>query len=112
MLDFSPGSNLATLFHKAWGQAQSGHDYDKNVWKQLDAILTQNGCGNRQDPSSVFFEFPTPDAAKAFVAYMSDGGGEYPFLENMDDVIDQGDLTEADRVSGFDYSRDNTIVAT
>ena len=57
--------------------------------------------------------FPTPRAAGSFVAYMSDGGGEYGFLEPMDDVIEQGDLTEADRVSQFDYSRDNnSIVAS
>jgi hypothetical protein len=114
MLDFSPGSELAVLFHKAWGQAQAGSEYDKAVWRQLDKMLVQHGCGSSADPSTVVtIHFPTRDAAGSFVAYMSDGGGEQGFLTPMDDVIAQGDLTEADRVTSFDYSRgDTTIVAS
>ena len=113
MLDFSPGSNLAVLFHKAWGQAQAGDEYDKSIWKQLDQILVRHGCGSAPDPSTVVnIHLPTKDCAGAFVAFMSDGGGELGFLEPMEALISQGDLTEADRVTDFDYSRgDNTIVA-
>jgi len=53
MLDFSMGSKLATLFHKAWGQAKTSPEYDKKVWIQLDEILSKEGRGNRQDPAPI-----------------------------------------------------------
>ncbi len=114
MLNFNPGSKLAVLFHKAWGQAKESPEYDKEVWKKIDGILSYEGCGDQRpapDPTHVTFKFPTPDAAGSFIVYMSDGGGEQPFLSTMDEVIGQGDLIEADRVSEFDYSDDTIIVA-
>jgi hypothetical protein len=39
-IDFSPGSNLAVLFHKAWGQAKASPEYDKKVWIRIDKILS------------------------------------------------------------------------
>jgi hypothetical protein len=32
----------------------------------------------------VTFKFPDRDSAMNFLAYMCDGGGEYPYLEHMD----------------------------
>ena len=39
MIDFSPGSDLAVLFHKAWGQAKESPEYDKGVWKDLEEMI-------------------------------------------------------------------------
>lgn len=37
-----PGSRLWSLFHKAWGQAQAGPEYDKEVWKQLESVILES----------------------------------------------------------------------
>jgi hypothetical protein len=47
-VDFSPGSELAVLFHKAWGHAQASPEYDKKVWTRLDLMLS--GSPSKRDP--------------------------------------------------------------
>jgi len=34
-----PDETTSALFHKAWGQARNSPDYDKQVWKDLEAKL-------------------------------------------------------------------------
>jgi len=111
MTDLRPGSELAVLFHKAWGQARASPEYDEEIWKRLEAVLA-GGDGARHDPREAVFRFPTATAAAGFVAYMSDGGGEQPFLETQDMLLEQGDITEADVVRQFDYSRDDVVVCS
>jgi len=37
--DLKPGSKFNALFHKAWGQAKTSPEYDKEVWKDLEEML-------------------------------------------------------------------------
>jgi len=70
---------------------------------QVDPSAAFNNIG---DSCTLIFKFPTKDAALAFKAYMSDGGGEYPWLEHQDELEPQ------DQVSEFVYhTGDNTIIA-
>lgn len=61
---------------------------------------------------TVEIEFEIEDMAHQFVAYMSDGGGEYGFFGNLNDQDwrDHGNGTH--KCTGFDYTQgDLKIVA-
>lgn len=58
--DLKPGSRFEELFHKAWGQAKTSPEYDKEVWKSLEEMLH-----SRPNPDE------TPKARSAAYASMS-----------------------------------------
>lgn len=63
------------------------------------------------DDCTLVFKFPTKEAALQFKSYMSDGGGEYGFLEPQDMLLEDGDLRPEDVVREFWYhTGDNTII--
>jgi hypothetical protein len=62
------------------------------------------------DPTTLVFKFPTKSAALGFQAYMSDGGGEYGWLEVQDMLVEQGDITEADKVEEFVYPKEGNVI--
>ena len=62
------------------------------------------------DPTTLVFKFPTESAALGFQAYMSDGGGEQPWLEVQNMLVEQGDLTEADKVVEFVYPKTGNVI--
>lgn len=55
----------------------------------------------------VVFKFQTENNARCFLAYMSDGGGEYRFLENAKDFAEE-EAGATHYVSGFDYCSDES----
>jgi hypothetical protein len=72
-------------------------------------------CGavfdNIGDSNTLVFKFPTREAALCFKAYMSDGGGEQPFLEAQKSWLEDGDLKPEEQVEKFIYhTGDNTIL--
>ena len=63
------------------------------------------------DTNTLVFKFPTQNAALGFKAYMSDGGGEYGWLEPQQMLLEQGDLEPEDVIEEFIYhTGDNTII--
>jgi hypothetical protein len=74
------------------------------------ADSAQPMCPSCEDETTLIFKFPTKNAALGFQAYMSDGGGEYRWLEPQDMLVEQGDLEPADKVEQFIYPKEGNVI--
>lgn len=63
------------------------------------------------DSRTLVLHFPTKDALLDFKTWLSDGGGEQAFLDPQQMLIEQGDMTPADRIDRVRYhTGDNTVI--